>query len=35
MSVLVLESNGMCASKGKNGKIFENLGKDTENLKIF
>ena len=34
----ILESKDMCAifqKKDKKGKIFENLGKNVQNLKIF
>ena len=34
----ILESKGICAifqEKGKKGKIFESLGKNVKNLKIF
>ena len=38
LSWLILESKGMHSTfqkKGKKGKIFENLGKNVQNLRIF
>ena len=29
------KSKGMCAIKKKKGKMFENLSKNKQNLKIF